>query len=78
MSTLLEEPSSSSSRTGRSGAQFGAHRDELKDMKHIYIRPADGVRSTREAYAILRGLERRYGRLKWYRMFRVRMPVAKL
>ncbi|GJE94642.1 hypothetical protein PsYK624_108130 [Phanerochaete sordida] len=69
MSTLLEEPSSSS-RTGRSSAQFGAHRDENKDMTHVYIRPADGVKSTREAYAILRGLERRYGRLKWYRMFR--------
>ena len=39
----------------------------------LYIRPWDGVTSMPEAFAILRSLEHKYGKFKYYQFLRVRV-----
>lgn len=39
----------------------------------LYIRPWDGVTSMPEAFAILRSLEHKYGKFKYYQFLRVRI-----
>lgn len=70
MSTVVEE--SSSSTPAPLTTDLGAHRTHARDKKVLYIRPWDGITSTPEAYAILRAIERRYGKLKHYHFLRVR------
>ncbi|EKM53604.1 uncharacterized protein PHACADRAFT_260044 [Phanerochaete carnosa HHB-10118-sp] len=64
MSTVMEE--SSSSNPVLSNTDVGAHRIDSTKQPVLYIRPWDGITSTPQAYAILRAIERRYGRLKHY------------
>lgn len=59
-----------SSKATASEDPAAAHRLAAKKKKVLYVRPWNGITSTPEAYAIVRGLERRYGRLRWYQFLR--------
>jgi hypothetical protein len=42
----------------------------------LYIRPFDGITSMPEAFAVLRAVERRYGKMKHYQFVKVRPANA--
>ena len=47
-------------------------RERRRQQGAIFIRPWDGVNSMPEAYAIIRGVERKYGKIRNFMMLRVR------
>lgn len=40
-------------------------------QRSVFIKPWDGIKSMVEAFAILRAVERKYGRLREYKFIRV-------
>ena len=72
MSTVVEEPSPSMPAPPPTSSEPQMRQANREGPKNIlYVRPWDGVTSTVEAFAIVRSIERRYGRLKWFHFLRV-------
>lgn len=46
--------------------------DAQADFPSIFVRPWDGVPSMIDGFAMLRGIERKYGKIKAFRFIRVR------
>jgi hypothetical protein len=75
ISTNPESPSSSTPQFLREHTQQHESHPESAPTSYsgrLFVRPWDGISSLPDAYAIIRGIERRYGKIKSFRMLRVR------
>jgi hypothetical protein len=46
--------------------------DTQNELPRIFVRPWDGVPSMLDGFAMLRGIEKKYGKVKAFRFIRVR------
>lgn len=83
LSTAVQQSTSSRpppfvTRPGKQTSQKHHGSEEDGGLPSLWIRPWDGILSMADGLAVLRAIERRYGKLKYYHFLRVRHTSAAL